>query len=56
MLTGDNGIIAQARKAKEETQIAAYKEALEIIGLGLETERVDESKFLDRYVEEIKAD
>ena len=56
MLTGDNGIIAQARKAKEETQIAAYKEALEIIGLGLETERVDESEFLDRYVEEIKAD
>ena len=53
MLTGDNGILSQVKKAKEETQIAAYKEALEIIGLELETEKVDESNYFNRYKEEI---
>ena len=53
MLTGDKGILTKAREAKEETQIAAYKEALEIIGLELETEQVDESSYFNRYKEEI---
>ena len=30
MLTGDNGIISQAKKAKEETEIGEEKEQVEI--------------------------
>ncbi len=58
MLGGDNGIITQANKAKRETKIAEYKEALEAIRPGLEVERLqrnlDSKKFMDRYEEEIR--
>ena len=56
MLTGENGILTKAREAKEATEIAAYEEELRLIGLGLETKQVDDSIFMDRYVDEIKAD
>ena len=57
MLGGDNGIITQAEKAKRETKIQEYKEALEAIRPGLEIEGIqknwDSKKLMDRYEEEI---
>ena len=39
MLTGENGILNQASKAKEETEIANYKEALDVIRPGIDVEK-----------------
>ena len=60
MLTGENGILNQASKAKEETEIGKYKEALDVIRPGLEVEKaiggLTEEEYLNRYEEEIKKD
>ena len=56
MLTGENGILTKARKAKEVTEIATYEEELKLIGNGLKAEQVDDNKYLDRYKEEIEKD
>ena len=56
MLTGENGVLTKAREAKEETEIATYEEELKLIGNGLEAEQVDDSIFMERYANEIKAD
>ena len=36
MITGDNGIIKQAKGAKQQTEIQGYKEELELIGIKVE--------------------
>ena len=60
MLTGENGILNQASKAKEETEIAKYKEALDVIRPGIEvekyTDKLTSKEYMDRYEEEIKKD
>ena len=49
-LTGENGILTKASKAKEETKIAEYKEALELIGIGLQPEKVTEKLSSEEYM------
>ena len=60
MLTGQNGILTQANNATEETKIAEYKEALEMIKPGLDVEKatdgLSDKEYMDRYEEEIKKD
>ena len=60
MLTGENGILNQASKAKEETEIAKYKEALDVIRPGIDvekyTDKLTSKEYMDRYEEEIKKD
>ena len=60
MLTGENGILNQASKAKEETEIAKYKEALDVIRPGIDVEKyrdkLTSKEYMDRYEEEIKKD
>ena len=41
MLTGENGVITQAKKAKEETEIAEEKEAVQIAYTGAMGEKYD---------------
>lgn len=59
-LTGENGLLEKAGKAKEETKIAEYKESLELIGVGLQPEKVLEQlsskEYMDRYEEGIGDD
>ena len=55
-LTGENGILNQATRAKEQTEIASYREALQLIGINLEAERVSDDEFMDRYKQDIEAD
>ena len=59
-LTGENGILTKASKAKEETKIAEYKEALELIGIGLQPEKVTEKlsseEYMRCYADKIKGD
>ena len=58
MLTGENGILTKATTAKDETKKAQYKEALELIGLGLRAEQITENlsskDYMDRYEEKIQ--
>ena len=60
MLTGENGILNQASKAKEETEIANYKEALDVIRPGIDVEKyidkLTSKEYMDRYEEEIRKD
>ena len=60
MLTGENGILNQASKAKEETDIANYKEALDVIRPGIDVEKyidkLTSKEYMDRYEEEIRKD
>ena len=60
MLTGENGILTQASKSKEQTEIGKYKEALDIIKPGLDIEKatkgLTEEEYLNRYEEEIRKD
>lgn len=59
-LTGENGAIQKARRAKEETKKAEYKEELIIIGNGLQPDRVINNwnlqTYMSNYQEEIKND
>ncbi len=60
MLTGESGIINKANKAKEETKKAEYKQELEIIGNGLQPDKImnnwDGQKYIDEYKYEIQRD
>ena len=59
-LTGENGIIEKAQKAKEATQIAQYTEELQIIGLGLQPDRtidkIETQEYMNLYEEKIRND
>ncbi len=59
-LTGENGLIPKASKAKEETKKAEYLEELQVIGLGLQPERNLKKwklqEYMNRYEEEIRRD
>ena len=55
-LTGENGILTQATRAKEQTEIASYRESLQLIGINLEAEQVSDDEFMDRYKQDIEAD
>ncbi len=59
-LTGENGLLPKATKAKEQTKKVEYKEILEIIGLGLQPSRVtenwDNQTYMNIYEEQIKGD
>ena len=59
-LTGPNSIINKANKAKEEMKKAQYLEELQVIGLGLQPDRVrkkwDNQTYMNRYQEEIEDD
>ncbi len=60
VITGRNGIIDRANRAKELTKIEEYREDLQLIGEGLQPERVinklTSKEFMDRYQEKIKKD
>lgn len=60
VITGRNGIIDRAEKAKEISKIEEYREDLELIGTGLQPEKVinqlSSKQFMDRYQEEIEKD
>lgn len=53
-LTGENGAIQKARRAKEETKKAEYKEELIIIGNGLQPDRVINNWKLQIYMNNYK--
>ena len=59
-LTGENGAIQKARRAKEETKKAEYKEELIIIGNGLQPDRVINNwnlqVYMNNYKKEIEKD
>ena len=58
MLTGENGILTKANKAKEETKKAQYEENLKLIGLELQTEKIQEKlnseQYMNRYENRIE--
>ena len=58
MITGDNGIIKQAKGAKQQTEIQGYKEELELIGIKVEkvSKGLNDKEYMDKYEEEIKKD
>ena len=58
MITGDNGIIKQAKSAKQQTEIQGYKEELELIGIKVEkvSKGLNDKEYMDKYEEEIKKD
>ncbi len=59
-LTGDNSLLAKATTAKNETKKMNYKEIIEIIGLGLQSDRIMQNwntqKYMDLYQEAISKD
>ena len=57
-ITGDNGIIKKGDKAKEETEIATYKEQLEVIKHGeyADDYTINVDAFLDKYALAVKKD
>lgn len=58
VLNGENGIVTKAKTAKEETERAGYKEELDLIGIGLQSEKTIEQlskkEYMDRYQSEIE--
>ena len=57
-ITGDEGIIKKGDKAKEETEIATYKEKLEVIKHGeyADDYTINVDEFLDKYALAVKKD
>ena len=57
-ITGDNGIIEKGDKAKEETEIATYKEQLEVIKHGEYADgyTLSVDAFLDKYAKAVQED
>ncbi|MCI8637447.1 MAG: BspA family leucine-rich repeat surface protein, partial [Clostridia bacterium] len=60
VLTGQNGILNKANKAKEEMKKAEYLEELRVIGLGLQPDRTtknwDNQTYMNQYKKEIEDD
>ena len=59
-ISGENGIVRKSKKASEEYKKAEYNERIQLIGFGIQTDKIkeewDNQKCMEEYAKEIRID